>query len=105
MIEFPEKLIITITEKDIQIGVKSDCTKCPIAVSAKRHFSERSYITVLDDLIRVAIGGNCAEYLVSRSALRFIRRFDKGKKLTDTYRFIFRREFQFVDGIPTTTDI
>lgn len=71
---------INVTQEDINKGIKSDCSKCPIALAANRVIPNGA----------LAVGGASITYwnekeaisiLLPEIALKFIRDFDSGRKV------------------------
>lgn len=94
---FTEKLTVTVTQKDINAGAKCVDSKCPIARAVNKHFGPNYKTYVSDNTLQITTApGNytyeCHTYNLSRSASRFVRKFDdKGRKHVRPATFIFRR--------------
>ena len=52
---------IEVTQKDIDMGVPENCTKCPIAISLKRHLKS--------DDIKVIVGGTPFEEITEKNVM------------------------------------
>lgn len=75
---------ISVTQKDIDMGVQESCTNCPAAIACKRE--GLSDVRVFGDVVSYSNGKDyfhgefkCNDAKVPRSLLRFIKRFDAGK--------------------------
>ncbi len=77
-----ERIKIQVTDKDINKGRKYSTTNCPIAKAIRRQVKDRqktswgaNSISVTPNFIRF---GDNVDAKVSRSAKRFMNKFDKG---------------------------
>ena len=70
-------ILIRVTAEDIEKGVPHSAAHCPIARAAKRQFGEgvREVLVCKDDM-DVLLTNRSDYYALSRSAGRFIDRFD-----------------------------
>ena len=77
-------MLITVKRSDIRRGKQSDPEQCPIALALVRTDSALNGESVSISDERARIGWNW--YNLPRSARRFVKRFDSGKKVAP-FRF------------------
>jgi nitrate/TMAO reductase-like tetraheme cytochrome c subunit len=72
---------ITVTQKDIDKGLKSSCYECPIAHALKRKVKNkiRYGFAVNADFIDLTKDNKWWIYALPKKAQTFIKRFDDGK--------------------------
>jgi len=84
-----KRMKVTVTQKDINAGSRGSCERCPIARAVKKLFPVQK-VTVSDNIevYSANIGGPSKVFELSRSADRFIQRFDnKGRKAVKPFSF------------------
>lgn len=86
MTEAPKRLIVTVTQEDIDHGTQGDCARCPIARAVVR---ELAPYYPDDAVVHATVGSLAATYTdssehpeyayeLSQAAREFIRAFDTG---------------------------
>ena len=87
---------ITVTQADIDAGVREDCHNCPIARAVKRAFPGASNVTV-EGMICFDHGQQTFDCVLPPVADDFIDRFDNGLQVAP---FGFDAEFNIetIDG-------
>lgn len=83
MPDFPEKLVVDVTETDIARGIPNACNRCPIALAIRRKMPGYA-VEVQKKKIRLAISSaDCTSwesrhYEMPREAEGFVNDFDLG---------------------------
>jgi len=81
------KITISVTQDDINSGVREDCNKCPVARAISRHFPGE-WVSVTGDTVSIYdnydteedyYSGCVADYYLPESVAQFVSDFDKGK--------------------------
>jgi hypothetical protein len=80
-----KRVLISVTQKDIDEGRINDCVQCPIARACSRIFFKEYFVTGLDAQPMRSYGG-WAPRRLPRSARRFIQSYDK-KQAVAPFRF------------------
>ncbi|MDF2457703.1 MAG: hypothetical protein K0S79_119 [Nitrospira sp.] len=86
--QFPARLVVEVTQADIDEGIRRDCLRCPIAIATYRALDgdNRPYMTYVSVADRVEVTsdetsdgkapGVLASYRLPNEANRFINYFD-----------------------------
>lgn len=92
-------VVIEVTQKDIDAGVKKDCNKCPIALAMLRAFPEAAKVCVDGDCLTVFVNDReMLEATTTEEAYSFIERFDSGDlPEVKVEPFTFTAEFNKID--------
>lgn len=92
--KFPKRLVVDVTEEDIELGEGNDCEKCPISLALLRMYPSsrvvvhKSYIYI--EIFDIDVEQTWAEYHPSSRAVRFMGRVDTGVTVQGS-RFILKR--------------
>jgi hypothetical protein len=80
-----KRVLISVTQKDIDEGRINDCVRCPIAQACSRTFGREYFVTGIDaQPMRTPQGW--ATRRLPRSARRFIQSYDRFRKV-EPFRF------------------
>lgn len=72
--------VISVTDMDIELGLRGDSEVCPVARSIARSFKKKiGTFSVAGDIARESHGEFLSLCLVPKTARDFIRRFDNDK--------------------------
>jgi hypothetical protein len=72
---------IQVTKKDIRSGDPGFSRSCPVALAVIRTYPDAVAVRVFKELVRIDTRYMIHSVLNPRSVQRFVRRFDKGKKV------------------------